>query len=106
MERYLVNLFFPDQYKHFDELMLYFRYILLKAEIIRFLIIAHSTINHLITQSDQEEKTMQELDAIAVEIFSVCERIYRNTPMISKVSQSLGLHDFDTLAHLTMLIHL
>jgi|TARA_B100000959_G_scaffold201361_1_gene210750 lysine-N-methylase len=106
MERYLVNLLFQDPYIHFDDLMLYFRHILLKAAIIRFLIIGHPSIIHLITQTKQEEKSMQELDAIAVEIFSVCERIYRNTPMISKVSQALGLHDFDSLAHLTMLIHL
>jgi len=106
MERYLINLFFQDPYIHFDDLMLYFRHILLKAAIIRFLIIGHPSIINLISQEKQEEKTIQELDAIAVETFSVCERVYRNTPMISKVSQALGLHDFDTLAHLTMLIHL
>ncbi len=40
-------------------------------------------------------------------IYSLFARvIYRNTLMISKVSQALGLHDFDTHANPTMLIHL
>ena len=65
MERYLVNLFFPDQYKHFDDLMLLqWKYSLFAKE------------------------------------------IYCNTPMIPKVSQALGLHDFDILANPTMLIYL
>jgi hypothetical protein len=106
MERYLVNLLFQESYTYFDNLMLYFRHILLKAAIIRFLIIGHPSIIYLISKQKQEEKTIQELDAIAVEVFSVCERIYRNTTMISNVSQKLGMHNFDTLAYLTMLIHL
>ena len=106
MERYLVNLLFQEPYIYADNLMLYFRHILLKAAIIRFLIIGHPSIIHLTSKQKQEEKTIQELDAIAVEVFSVCERIYRNTSMISEVSQKLGMHNFDTLAYLTMLIHL